>query len=273
MPVKTLTHPETGQTLKFGRKRPVARGLRLSLKNYLLPDGLPPIPDACDYSAAASPVLADVFNNDTLGCCVVAGAYHIIGVETGNAGNLFHATDSEIIADYSAIGGYNGSEESDQGCSEPDALAYWGEHGFCDGTKLAGWLCLNPSNQQEIKAAIFLLENAYLGAELPQQWISPFPSKSGFTWDVAGDADPQNGHCIMGFGFNASGILVDSWGLTGLITWSAVAKYCSNSSGGSLYALLTPDQLANAQAKSPQGLNWDQMIADFKAVGGILPGQ
>jgi hypothetical protein len=35
MPLKSVQHPITKHIFKFGRKRPVARGPRLSLKNYL----------------------------------------------------------------------------------------------------------------------------------------------------------------------------------------------------------------------------------------------
>ena len=50
--------------------------------------------------------LGNVFLNDQLGDCVIAGGYHTIGTITANAGNPFVASTSQVTADYSAIGGY-----------------------------------------------------------------------------------------------------------------------------------------------------------------------
>jgi hypothetical protein len=86
------------------------------------------------------------------------------------------------------------------------------------------------------------------------------PSAGGFKWDVAGDPDPENGHAIMGLGYYPTGIIVDSWGMIGCLTWAAIAKYCTTNAGGSLYAMITPDQLAKGQTKAPNGLLWSQLI-------------
>lgn len=257
--------------MKFGRRKPVAIGPHLRLRNYLRAS-LPTAPATSDYSAAASGVLADVMMNDQLGDCVVAGGYHIVGVETGNAGTAFHATQSQVVADYSAIGGYvPGDESTDNGCNLQDALNYWTSHGFANGTKLLGWLAVDGTNVAEIQAAMWLFENLYFGMELPDAWISPFPSGSGFTWDVAGAADPQNGHCVMGVGHNTTGVQIGTWGLIGTLTYSAIAEYATSQTGGELYVMLTPDQLAKGAAKAPNGVAWGDIIADFDSLGGHVP--
>jgi hypothetical protein len=229
-------------------------------------------PATSDYTAKASTVLANIYGNDELGDCVIAGGYHVVGVETGNAGDLFTATEAQIIADYSAIGGYvPGDPSTDNGCDEQTALNYWLQHGFADGTKVLGWLAVDATNKQEVQAAMYLFENLVFGIELPDAWINPFPSASGFTWDVHGSPDPQNGHCVVGVGYTASGVTIDSWGLLGTLTYAAIARYCVQSSGGELYVVLTPDQLTKAETKAPNGVNWSDLIADFDAMGGTVP--
>ena len=267
MPLKQIFAPHLNRTVKMGRRRPVARGPRLYFKNYLrLPAAPPP---AADYSRPASSVLGNIYLNDQLGDCVIAGGYHVVGVETGNAGDLFTASDGQLIADYGAIGGYvPGDTSTDNGCDEATALNYWTETGFADGTKLVGWLAVDPTNRQEIQSALYLFENLFFGMELPDAWINPVPGSSGFTWDMAGPSDPSNGHCVIGVGYGQSGVTIDTWGLLGTLTYGAIAQYCAAAAGGELYAMLTPDQLAKGQSKAPNGVDWTELVSDFKSMGG-----
>lgn len=267
--LKEIHAPHLGRTVKMGRTRPRALGMRLRLKNYLK---LPPTPPSIDYSPKAMPVLRNIYGNDQLGDCVIAGGYHIVGVETGNAGKLFTATGLQIITDYSKIGGYNPKDpNTDQGCDEETALNYWQNHGFCDGTKILGSLAIDATDQAEVQAAMYLFENLMFGIELPDAWVNPFPSGDGFTWDVAGEPDPQNGHCVIGYGYDPSGVKIDSWGLFGTITWPAVAQYAARGAGGQLFTMLTLDQLAKGASKAPNGIDWATLVADFNSLGGHVP--
>lgn len=273
MPVKSIFVPHLNTHVKLGRKRPVAKCPRMQLKNYLVGANVPTPPASIDYSPKAKTALGNVYLNDQLGDCVIAGGYHIVGVETGNAdgGTPFIASTKQITADYSAIGGYvPGDPNTDQGCDEQTALNYWTQHGFANGTKLVGWMAVNATNKTEIEQAVYLFENLYFGIELPDAWINPFPSAPGFVWDD-GHPDPENGHCVMGVGYDAQGVQIDTWGLIGTITWKAIAHLCGPSGGGELYVMLTPDQLAKGQTKAPNGMAWTDLITDFDALGGNVP--
>jgi hypothetical protein len=269
--VKSLFAPSLNRNVKFGRKRPVARCPRLSMEKYLKKGVITP-PESCDYTSKATSALTNVYLNDQLGDCVIAGGYHVVGVETGNAGNIFIATDKQITEDYSAIGGYvPGNPSTDQGCDEQTALNYWTQKGFANGTKLLGWLAVDATDKQQVMSAMYLFENLYFGIELPDAWINPFPSGDGFTWDVSGNPDPNNGHCIMGVGYTTSGVHIDTWGMIGTLTWNAISKYCSTNGQGELYVMLTPDQLSKGQTKAPNGVDWSSLIVDFNAMGGHIP--
>jgi hypothetical protein len=256
--------------VRFGRKRPVAVHPHLKLKNYLRAS-LPPAPTSCDYSSSAMAVLSDILGNDQLGDCVIAGGYHVTGVETGNAGDLFHPTLDQIVQDYSAIGGYvPGDSSTDNGCDLQTAMAYWTQTGFKNGTKLLGYLAVDASNAAEIQSALYLFENLYLGLELPDSYVNPFPASDGFTWDV-GQPDPANGHCIMGLGYDTSGVKIDTWGLLGTFTWRALAALCSAPAGGEAWVMLTPDQLTKGQSRAPNGVDWSSLLADWDSMGGNVP--
>lgn len=272
--MKEVFAPHLGHNVKLGRLPRPPGGRRIHLSDFISHAALPSIPASCDFSPKAAVPLADVYENDALGDCVVAGGNHLVGVWTGNAGGTpFHATSAQIIADYSAIGGYKpGDPSTDQGCNEETAFSYWTKHGFANGTKLLGAISINASSRSDVMAACFLFENLFFGIGLPDAWIDPFPSASGFTWGVNGAADPNNGHCIVSPGaFGPAGAKIDSWGLIGTITWDAIAAYCGPSAGGELYALLTADMVAKGQAKAPNGLAWADLVAAFDALGGNVP--
>lgn len=272
MALKEVINPHTGQKIRFGRIKPRVPRMAIKLSNYLM-SALPAPPTACSYSKAALPVLHDVMLNDQYGDCGIAGAYHIVGVETGNAGALFHATKSQIIADYSKIGGFdpNHPDTTDNGIVLADALNYYQSHGFANGTKLLGSCEIDATNLTESKQAFNLAENGYLGMDLPDKWIGPFPSKDGDVWDVAGDPDLNNGHCVPVVEYNATGPVICTWGILVQMTWAAYAKYAGRAAGGEVYIMFTPDQLAKGQTTAPNGVDWITLLGDFNALGAHIP--
>lgn len=258
------------KTLKLGRNRPVAVGPHFRLKNYLRAS-LPPPPPSVDYSGPAASALVDPLGNDSLGDCVIAAGYHMVEVETANAGGLWVPSSTQIVQDYSAIGGYvPGDASTDNGCDEVTALNYWQDHGFANGVKLLGWLSVDATNMVEVKSAIELFENSFLTFEVPDAWINPFPSADGFVWDV-GTPNPNQGHAVCAVGYDASGVQIDSWGLRGTVTWAAVSSLCNPNVGGGLYVVLTPDQLARGTTKAPNGFPWVELVGDFDVMGGTVP--
>lgn len=252
---------------KLGRKRPKARGSRLFLKNYLKLS-LPSPPASVDYSLKANTSLRNIYDNDTLGDCVIAGMGHVAGVLSANVGEELVLTNDQVISLYSAIGGYvPGDESTDNGCNEQDALNYWQGTGlFSSLYKISGYLAVNPSDPIECRLALWLFENLVYGVELPDAWVNPMPSGDNFTWDSAGPADPNNGHCFVGVGYDNRGIKVDTWGMLGTVTDKATALYAGGD-GGELYSVLSIGSVARASLKAPSGFNWTQLVADFDSIG------
>jgi hypothetical protein len=271
MSVKVITHPNSGLSFKLGRRRPVARCPRFSLHNYLM-RGLAAPPTACDYSKPAATALAKVYENDTLGDCVIAGMAHVVGVLTGNAGRPYLYTNEQIIGLYSAIGGYvPGKPSTDNGCDEQTALNYWENNGAPAGEhRIAGWLSVNAADPTEYRTALWLFENLYFGLELPDKWVNPMPAEPGFTWDAAGPPDPNNGHCVAGVGYSAQGVSIDTWGMIGLLTDNAIAQYGTPAANGEVYTVVSQDGINKATQKAPAGFDWSQLIADFDSMGGSV---
>lgn len=259
------------QTFKLGRLRPAAPGPRLLLKDYLAPT-LPASPATCDYSGPASEALLQVYENDTLGDCVIAAMCHATGVFTGNSrsdSSMVYNT-AEVIHLYSAIGGYvPGDPSTDQGCLVTGMLNHWMRHGApIRHNKIRAWMSVDAAEPEEFRTALWLFENLIFGIELPDAWITPFPSASGFTWDYAGQPDPDNGHCVLGTGYTPSGVTISTWGMLGEMTNKAIEQYAGVAGGGELYAVLSPEIIIAAQQKAPNGVNWDQLLSDFDAMSG-----
>jgi hypothetical protein len=255
----------------MGRKRPLARCPRFSLRNYLMKSLAPP-PASCDYSSQAGKALSQMYLNDKFGDCVIAGIGHVVGVLTAGAGNQFIYTDDQILQLYEEIGGYvPGHPNTDAGCDEQTALNYWQHNGAPSGThKIAGWVAVNGADPNEYHTALWLFENLYFGLELPDKWVSPMPSKPGFTWDVAGPPNPDNGHCVVGVGYSSKGVKICTWGMLGTLTDEAVEKYATTTGSGELYTVISQDAINKATQKAPAGFDWSQLIADFDSMGGNL---
>src|SRR5476649_2883722 len=107
MTVKSIHSPFHGRSVKFGRRRPADLGPHAELRIYLDTKALPPPPATFDYSTAAKRSLNNVYLNDQLGDCVIAGGAHVRGVTSGGAGHLVMFSTSDIVKMYSAIGGYD----------------------------------------------------------------------------------------------------------------------------------------------------------------------
>src|SRR5262245_58839678 len=114
--VKSVFSPFHNRHVKMGRRRP-AEPPQLHFHDFLTGTPLPTPPATEDWSPAAKKALADIYENDTLGDCVIAGGWHVLGIWTGNAGHLVMGTNAQITSDYSSIGGYvPGDPSTDQGC-------------------------------------------------------------------------------------------------------------------------------------------------------------
>ena len=262
-------------------KRPDPHAPMLKLRDYMKMAALPTNPASCDYSSPAISVITNLEGNDEYGDCVEAEDSHFIAVMTGNAGTLFAYSKQQTLAAYSALTGFNASDPStDQGTDPIADLNYYVQNPYADGTKLAGYLQVDATNQQEVMFALFAFGNLKLWLALPDSYINPIPSANGFVWDVD-SPDPSNGHCIGSCGYNSTnvavvgansqGVQIMTWGLIGTLTWKALAALCVASAGGGAAVRVTPDWLNKAVGKTPSGFAWDDLISDFDTMGGTIP--
>jgi hypothetical protein len=260
-------------SFRFGRKRPSLEK-RLGHKKMARYMTEEPVPDHDWSTLCAASAISDVLGNDSLGDCTAAGAGHLIDVFTAGGGAPTAVTAAQAIAFYSLSTGYNPADPStDQGGDEVTVLTTWRDQGF-DGHgahAIAGFVQVDPTNVLELRAACYHFGGLYFGLELPDTYTNPFPSANGFVWG-SGTPDPNQGHCVVGFGANSTGILIDSWGLKGTLTYEAITQLCADSAGGMVFAVIEPEWVSKVSGASPSSLNWTQIQADFNLLGPVAAG-
>ena len=275
-----------------GRKRPTQTReshphLYRSLRQYMTGTTLPTAPDTFDFTGPAASALAMILANGPdptappqvagtgLGDCTAAGPGHIIDVVTANAGDPVVISAADAVKFYGLSTGYIiGDEATDQGGDEITVCTYWQQHGY-DGNgahKIAGWAALTDA---ELVDVAFVKSMAWLfpmmfGIELATSWTQI--AGNGFVWDIGEEPNPSDGHCVITpLAANARGLIVDSWGFLGTITWAAIAKFCANAAGGNLFAILTPEIVNAASQKAPSGFDYAALLADLDGFGGNAP--
>jgi hypothetical protein len=264
----TLEHPITGDEYKLGRKFIPGLEPRLKFRNYVR-RALPEPPLTLDGSANALPNLKNVMGNDIAGCCTCSGAFHIDGVLLGSSDQADTLTAEQCLDLYVRLSGWNKviDDPSDTGLSEHQVLQMWQSDGLTgDGHHtIAGDMGVTPSLAT---TACWLFGNLYVAMQLPTHWISPMPGGNGFVWDAAGDGDPEAGHAFMAYGYTKAGLLIDSWGMFGIMTWAAVNKYISQQQGGALYTVLSWDAINRATMKAASGFDFTDLTYDLAGIGG-----
>ena len=251
---------------KTSRYRPRARGLRLRLGSYLL-KSLPTPPASIDYTVKAKEWLSRILKNDVLSDCTAAGAFHIAGAWLANNLSNISFDDSDVVKFYSLTTGYDPLKpETDQGGDEETVLNYWVNYGL--GTtpnhQAQAWVAVNAADFNEVKTAIWLFGNIYIGASMPDAWVSPEPETENWTWDAAGPPVDDNGHCFCAFGYDAvDRVRISTWGMVGNLTKQGLAKYGVHSAGGECYSILGSDWIDIAKQRAPNGFDALQLASDI----------
>jgi hypothetical protein len=253
------------KTGKLGKqpKRTDPRTLKLS--RYLKTSNLPAAPPAVDWSKAVSQY--GMLLNDQLGDCVIAGMMHLAMGWQANAGlTPASPSNAEVVAAYSAIGGYNPAEPStDQGCDMLQALKYWRNTGVSLGgqkSQIVAFAEVDLTNDSEIKAALWLFGGLFTGFQMPKSaenatsWVVPSGGVHG-----KGKPGSWGGHCApLASEDGLGGFQAITWGGLMPTAHSFVADYCEEA-----YAVLSAEWIEkNGQA--PSGFDLAALQADLAAL-------
>ncbi len=234
------------------------RTLRLS--NYLRVSSLPPAPDPVRWDSKVS-TWGEMLN-DQLGDCTIAAPGHAVQVWSANDSPT-EATipDSDILAAYCEVGGYvPGRPSTDNGCNMLDVLKYWRTTGI-GGHKIGGFAAVDPTNLDQVRAALWLFGGLYGGCDIPDSWLDgPWDSYSG---SIAG------GHAWWLVATEGGNFAVVTWGEVRPFTAAGWQEAMVNARDAELYAVLSPDWFgADANAKAPSGFDLHSLANDLAILSG-----
>lgn len=251
--------------MKLG-KRPVKLDKRtLKLSTYIKELIPPPVKSSYVQLVPRWPMML----NDMLGDCVIAAMGHVIQQQTTYAsGKAFVPSDSAILKGYMDVGGYQpGNPFTDNGCVMLDALKYWRKTGIA-GHKILAFATLKLGNMNELKQAITLFGNVYLGVDLPV--TAQYQDKCwSVVPDAGAEADPLSwgGHCVNCAMYDPaipeeanSTIGFVSWGQLMYMTTAFYRRYVSEA-----YVVLSQDWIEQ-NGVSPSGFDLTTLLSDLDAV-------
>lgn len=248
-------------TYRFGKRPPITDARTLKLIRYA--SHLPLNPPAADFLSAI-PIPLPMYGNDTLGDCVAAAAGHMIEGWTEYAGKFFQPSESDVIAFYEFSGYTPGNPSTDQGWELVPALNVWRQTGIA-GHKIAAYAQLITGDYGQLRQAVALFGNAYVGLNLPD-YVVP---NDGADWTTipwiyqeGQPPDQNNGHCVpvMKYSAEKKRAWFISWGAEMLMNPSFYANYSDEA-----YVVITEDWI-KADQESPSGFDITQLMADLTEV-------
>lgn len=248
----------TGRAL--GKKPYVPNPRAFKAARYLTPASTA-APGTMNWSAAVTSW--PMFANDRVGDCTCAAAGHMVELWTATGQHdEASVTDTEVLAAYSAITGYDPNNPStDNGAQISDVLSYWHHSGIA-GHQIGAYLELDITNHDQIRAAISLFGGVNVGLQLPAaaqnftapQWPNPPQPPTG-PWAPGS----WGGHCVPLVDYTTDGPTAVSWGELYVMTWEFWDAY-----GEEAWAVVSTDFLT--AGKDPDGFDLAALNADLAAL-------
>ena len=242
-------------TMKLGKLPASPRPTDLKFKTYLR-GPLPKYPKTFGHETNIG--VWGMLGNDTVGDCTIAGAAHehMIWTTEGFAPTPF--SDAGVLADYSAISGYNPDDSStDTGCDVHDVLNYRKDTGLIDAAgnrhKIAAYLSLEPGNLNHLLTAMFLFGAVGIGINFPDSAMDQF--NEGQPWGVVPGATIEGGHYVP-LVARRGNLVVVTWGALQQMTTSFLRRYCDEA-----WAMVSPELLRSG--KSPEGFDLPALMSDL----------
>lgn len=231
-------------------KREATHDRRDFLFKDFLPKALPAYPK--EFGHEQSVGVWNMYKNDVVGDCAIAGAAHEHMLWTTLGMNPIPFDDAGVLADYSAISGYDGTPDSDTGCDMHDVMNYRLNTGLVDAAgnkhKVAAFLFLDPGNVDHLLLAGWMFALVGLGIQFPDSAMTAFDN--GDPWDVQRGAEIVGGHYIPGVAYRGGLITVVTWGKLQQMTPAFFSRYCDEA-----IVMVTQEQI-DGTGRTPEGFDY-----------------
>lgn len=229
----------------------------------------------CDYFTSDLPSAADLtfpfghanaikpqmFMNDQLGDCAIAGSIEEVRLANALRGVTVPFTDETAVLNYSAATGYNPDDPStDQGTDVHELYEFRKTTGIVDanGTahKIIAYAGLTPGDFDELLVALSLFDMVGIGIQVPDYCQTQF--ESGQPWHLVHGIHPiEGGHYISVCGAtDRMTAQLYTWGAVQGITQPFYARY------NTVAVVALTEELFNND-KSPEGIDMEKLQADL----------
>ena len=246
--------------LMFGRlpRREDPQGRNLMMSHYVkdVPD--PPLEInnlARVYSKLGindPTVLFPMLGNDTAGDCTFAGYGHFKTLANGLVGVKSIPTEEETLNAY-----FKFTHGQDTGCNELDVMRRAKKCGGILGEKIPFYIDVDPGNLKQIRQTIWLFGATYIGFKVPQACQQQFQDKVPWTPGPLTD----DGHCVITPNYTQDMFTHLTWGdkQDSTVPWWLECV-------DEVWLVIFPET-QNPVYLQDLGFNWDQLLADAKAIG------
>jgi hypothetical protein len=233
------------------------------LSKYLAPKpGVPRISVPNEVSWIMEIDKWPMFLNDVVSDDVVAAAGHMIQQWTyyANPPGIV-PTDQQILKAYEDTSGYvPGNESTDVGTDMLTVLKYWKTSGIA-GHNIAGYVAL--TDPIEIKAAIYLFGNAFVGLNLPNSALTQINNNQSWTvtdggiYTSAATPGSWGGHAVACMAASPLSVTCITWGQRQKISWNFLHDYTAVA-----YAVVSNDWIQK-NGKTLAGFDFATLQADL----------
>lgn len=243
---------------KLGKLPARKNSVDLRLRDYLKLSKLPIAPPKVTHQDEI--VDWGMLGNDLYGDCVWAGAGHETMAWNKTAGKDVTITTGNALAAYTAVTGFNPNKhDTDNGTDMAKAAAYRQKTGISDANDnkhtVTAYLSITPGNREEVKQAIYLMENVGIGIEFPSSAMTQF--NNGKPWTVSTKSPIEGGHYVPALGYDGDYIYVVTWGKVQKMAWAFFDKYNDES------IVYLSDEMMIGD-KSVEGFDLAQLQTDLK---------
>lgn len=253
-------------------KQPATEDRRdLLFRDFVTPSQLPKTPSRFGYGTSVTNW--GMLANDQFGDCVPVGAAHaamLFGESIRGTAGMASFTDDAVLADYSAVTGFdpsqtdrNGNNPTDQGTYVRDYLNYWRKTGIRDAAggrhKIAAYVALEAGNPDELMQAAYLGLAVVIGVMFLEAGFEEFDAGRPFdtiTGPTAG------GHCMVATGRRA----LDDMGA---LTWAeraGMTRRWYQHQCDEAWVVVSPDEIRPSSGLNVRGFNTTALTEALEAL-------
>lgn len=255
-----MTETTLPTPFKLGRLPNDPSKPRLKLATLLTGEA-PSVPENVDWLSAVE--YWPMYLNDRIGDCTCATAGHIIqSITRYGEGVTEVITDSDVLTAYEAVSGYNPyTGENDNGAVVQEVLNYWRKTGI-GGHKILAFAEVDYRNEEELRQAVHLFGNLYLGVAFPESGFDQF--YNGQPWDVVPGSPIVGGHAINTAWYDVSDAMwkIVSWGKVVEMTEEFWDAYVDEA-----WVVISEEWL-DANGRNPEGIDMTVLAEEFTRITG-----